>query len=142
MHASAICSILQPTEQIRASMASLGKQFFKGVFRENLPARVWADTWDVKKILDLLPAWVKSSALNYTCLTLMTIMILALAKVKRPSALNLLRVTPKAMQITEDSVTFQPVFGVKNARPNNPYGPNITLRLEEAECLCPVILGS
>ena len=45
-------------------------------------------------------------------------MILALATVKRPSEMYLLWITPKVMQITEDSVTFQPLFGVKNARPS------------------------
>ena len=69
-----------------------------------------------------------------------TVMIFALATVKRPSDLNLLRITPKAMQITEDSVTFSPVFGAKNAKPNHLYGPTITLRQAEDECLCPVRL--
>ena len=44
------------------------------------------------------------------------------------------------MQITKDSVTFQPVFGDKIARPNQPYGLTITLRQAEDECLCPVRL--
>ena len=67
----------------------------------------------MKKVLDLLHAWGKPSVLNYTHLTLKTVMILALATAKRPSDLNLLRITTRGMQITEDSVTFQPVFGVK-----------------------------
>ena len=108
-------------------MVPLLKLLLKGVFRKNPQARVWADIWDLKKVLDMLHALGKSSALNYTCPTLKTVMILALATVKRPSDLNLLRITPKAMQITEDSVTFQPVSGAKNARPNHPYGPTLTL---------------
>ena len=56
------------------------------------------------------------------------VMILALATVEGPSDLNLLRINPLAMQITEDSVTFQPVFGAMNTRPNHSYGPNMTLR--------------
>ena len=40
------------------------------------------------------------------------------------------------MQITEDSVTFQLVFGAKNARPNHWYGSTIILRQAEDECLC------
>ena len=67
-------------------------------------------------------------------------MILALATVKRASDLDLLRITPGAMQIIDDSVTFQPVFGAKNARPNHPSGPTITLRQAEDDCLCPVRL--
>ena len=67
-------------------------------------------------------------------------MIIALATVKRPSDLNLLRITPGSMQPLEDSVTFQPVFQAKNARANHPYGPTITLRWAEDECLCPVRL--
>ena len=67
-------------------------------------------------------------------------MILPLATVKRPLDLNLLRITPGAMQILEDSVTFQPKFWANNARPNHPYGPTITLRWAEDEYLCPVKL--
>ena len=136
LHANAICSILQHIEQTRASAAPLVKQLLKGVFRKKQPARVWADTWGVKKILDLLHAWGKHLILNYTCLTLKTVMILALATVKWPSDLNLLRITLGYMQILEDSVTSQLVFGAKNARPNQPYGPSITLRWAEDEWLC------
>ena len=67
-------------------------------------------------------------------------MNLALATVKRLSYMSLLRITPGAMQISEDSVTFQLVFGAKNVRPNHPYGPIIRLRWAEDECLCPVRL--
>ena len=67
-------------------------------------------------------------------------MILALAMVKRPSHLNLLRIIPRVMQILKDSVTFKPVFGAKNARPSCPYCPTITLKWAEDECLCPVRL--
>ena len=136
MHASAICSILQPTEQTRASTAPLVKQLCREVFRKKPPARVWADIWDVKKVLDLLHGWGKCLVLNYTHLTLKTVMILVLAKVKRQSELNLLRITPGAMQISEDSDTFQPVFWAKNGRPNHPYDPIITLRWVQDECLC------
>ena len=75
-----------------------------------------------------------------THLALKTVMILALVTVKRPSDLNLLRITQGTMQISEDSVTFQPVFGAKNARPTHPYGPTIMLRQAEDECLCPLRL--
>ena len=118
MHASTIWSIVQPTDQSGASMTSLFKQPLKGVFRKSPLARIWADTCVVKKVLDLLHACGKPSALNYTHLNLKTVRILALATVKRSSDLNLLKITPKAMQITEDSVTFQLVFGAQNARPN------------------------
>ena len=104
------------------------------------PASIWADTLDVKKVLDLLHAWGKPLVLNYTCLTLKTFMILALDTVKRPPDLNLLRITPGAMQILEDSITFQPLFGAKNASPNHPYSPMITMRWEVDGCLCPVRL--
>ena len=78
--------------------------------------------------------------MNYTCPTLKTIMVLTLERVKRLSDLNLLRKTPRGMKITEDSVTFQAVFGTENARLNHPYGPSITLSQAEDECLFPVRL--
>ena len=91
MHASAICRILQPTEQKRVSIAPLVK-LFKRVFKKKPPTRVWADTWDVKKVIDLLHAWGKSLVLNYTHLTLKTVMSLARPWFKRLSDLNLLRI--------------------------------------------------
>ena len=60
---------------------------------------------------------------------------MALTAVKRPSDLNLLRKIPEAMQVTVDIVTSQPGFGVNNAKPYHPYGPTITLKLAEDECL-------
>ena len=64
IHACGIYSILQPTEQIRPLMAPLVKQLLKDVFRKNPPARVCADTWDVKKVLDQLHAWGNPLAFN------------------------------------------------------------------------------
>ena len=87
-------------------MVSLVKQFLKGVYRKNQPDKIWTDIWVVKKVLDLIHAGGKLSTLNYACLTLKTVMTLASATVKRPSDLNLLKTTPKAMQITEDSVNL------------------------------------
>ena len=109
MHASAICNKLQPTEQTRASIVPLVKQLLIGMFRKKPPTRVW----DVKQVLNLLHALGEPWVLNYNHLTLKTVMILALATVNRPSDLNLLRISPRAMQLMEDSVTFQPVFAAK-----------------------------
>ena len=117
MHVSAICSILQPTQQTRASTAPLLRQLLKKMFRKKSPVRVCADTSDVMKFLDLLQALEKPSALNYSHLTLKIFVTLALATVKRPSDLNLSKITPKAMQITDISITFNLCLG-KNARPN------------------------
>ena len=66
IHASAICHILQLTEYMRASTAPLVKQLLKGLFRRKPPTRVWADTWDVKKVLDLMHVCGKPSVVNYT----------------------------------------------------------------------------
>ena len=111
IHASAFCGILQPTEQPRASTEPLVKQLLKGVLRKKPPARVRADTWDVKKVLDLLYAWEKPWAFNYTHLTLKLVMILALVTVNVPTDLNLLRITPKTIKMTEDLVTYNKCFG-------------------------------
>ena len=70
----------------------------------------------------------KPAALDHTQLMLKTIMILALATVKRPSDLNLLWITPRTMQVTTYSFTFQPLFEAKNTLSSHPYGPMISLR--------------
>ena len=69
----------------------------------------------------------------------MTVIILALATVKRLSNLNMPRLIPRALQVTADSVTFQPIFEAKNANPYDQYGSMITLRWSEDTCLWPVI---
>ena len=76
-------------------------------------------------------SWTKGTKQNYHW------MLVPLATVKRPSDLNLLRIAPGVMQITEDSFTFRPVFGAKNA---HIYGPIVSLRQAEDACLCPVRL--
>ena len=50
MHARAIWSMLQPTEHTSVPIVW---QLLKGIFRRNPLARVWAETWDVKKVIDL-----------------------------------------------------------------------------------------
>ena len=55
MHPSAICSIFQPTKEMKASTAPLIRQLLKGVFRKNPSAKIWAEVWNLKKIIDLLP---------------------------------------------------------------------------------------
>ena len=135
MHASAIYSICQPTQQTMASSAPFVQQLLKGVFRRDPPTRVWAETWDVKKVIDLLHSWGKLAVQNYTRLILKMVMILILDTVKKPSDLNLPRITHRVMQVTADSVTFQPIFGAIIASSNHLYGP--TLRWSEDECLHP-----
>ena len=102
MHASTICSILQPKEQTRVSKVTIIRQLLKGVLRKKLPTRVLGEIWDVIKIIDLLLSWSKPANLKNTRLTLMMVMILALATIKRPSDLNLLRITSIAMQLTAE----------------------------------------
>ena len=82
IHANVICSTLHSTEQTRASLAPIIWQILIGVFRRNPPAGVWTDTQDVKKVTDLLQSWDRPVALNYTRLTLKTVMVLALTIVK------------------------------------------------------------
>ena len=101
---------------------------------------VWVETWDVKRVIDLLQPWCKPAALNYSRMTLKIAMVLALATVRRSLDWDLLRITPKAMQVTTDLVTFQPVFWAKNAQLSHPYGPMIILMRSEDDCLCPVAL--
>ena len=68
------------------------------------------------------------------------VMILASVTVKRHSYLMLPWITPRAMQVTAGLITFQPVFGAKNAQLNHLYGSIITLRQWEEKCLCLVAL--
>ena len=55
--------------------------------------------------------------------------------VKMPSDVSLLRIN---MQVIKDLFTFQPVFGTMKTKPSHSYGPTITLRLSEDECLLPM----
>ena len=125
MHASATCSILQPTEQIRASTAPLVKQLLEGCSERSHQPEFWGDTWDIKKVLD--------SVLNYTCIPLKTVMILALTTVIRyePSENH------SRGYADIRGLSYLPTgIGAKNARPNHPYGTTIILRRAEDECLC------
>ena len=54
MYASAICSILQPTDQMRPSTAPLVRKLLLGVFTKNPSARGLVETWGVKNVIDFL----------------------------------------------------------------------------------------
>ena len=140
MYARVFSSICQPTEQTRASSVPIICQPLKGIFRRNPSPRVWEETCNVMKVINLIQSWCKSAALYYTRVTLRMVMVLVLATVKRPPDLNLLRITPMSMWVTADSVTFQPMFWAKNALLYHPYGPTVTLRRSKDECLCQVAL--
>ena len=138
MHASALCYRLQPTEQTFASSGPIVWQLLKVKAYSGGPLQ--AESLDVKKTIDLLHSWRKLAVLNYTRLTSKTVMILALAIVKWLSDLNLLKITPRAMQVIADSVTFRWSVWPNNAQANHPYWPAITLRQSEGEYLCLVAL--
>ena len=65
MYASAISSILWPTEQTRTSAVSIVQQLLKGLFRMNPPTMVWTESWVFKKVIDLLHPLGKPAVLNY-----------------------------------------------------------------------------
>ena len=67
----------------------------KVMLRKSLLARVWAETWDIKKVIDLFNFLGKLSALQYTSLMLKSVKILVLVMVKSLSDLTLLRMIPK-----------------------------------------------
>ena len=62
--ASAICSILEPLAERRASAAPVIKAILMGAFYDNPPSRRTCATWDVKKVLDMLKAWGPPDQLN------------------------------------------------------------------------------
>ena len=136
--ALAICSILEPLAERRASAAPVIKAILMGAFYDNPPSRRTCATWDMKKVLNMLKAWGPPDQLNYTRLTLKTCMILALCTCKRPSDLNLLRISKENMQVMESAITFHPGFRAKNARKSHAYTPPFTTQLARDECLCPV----
>ena len=136
--ASAICLILEPLAERWASVAPVIKAILMGVFYDNPLSRRTCATWDVKKVLDMLRAWGLPNQLNYTRLMLKTCMILALCTCKRPSDLNLLRISKENMQIMELAITFNPAFGAKNTHRSHAYTPPFTICLARDKCLCPV----
>ena len=131
----AVCSILHPMEQVRAWTAPIVEQLHWGVLRKNPLTRIWAETRDMRKVIDLLHSVGKPSSLS---LTLIIVIILALAMVKRLSDLKLTKITPWDMQVHLDSITFHTLFGAKITKPSHLYGPVITLIWSEDECFCPV----
>ena len=119
-------------------MAPVIKAILMGAFYDNPLSRHTCATWDVKKVLDMLKAWGLPDQLNYTRLMLKTCMILALCTCKRPSDLNLLRISKENMQVMESAITFHPAFRAKNAHRSHAYTPPFTIWLARDECLCPV----
>ena len=89
VHRSALSSTLKPIQSYQVGQHPLVKRLMKGVFNSRPPVKKLCESWSVMKVLQLLKTWSPAKTLDLKCLTLKTLMLLALATAKRCSSLSL-----------------------------------------------------
>ena len=75
-------------------------RLMKGIFNKRPPVKALVATWSVTKVLQLLRTWCPADKLDLKCLTLKTVMLLALASARKVSSLELLSIGPGFCKIS------------------------------------------
>lgn len=138
MHRSALSSTLKPIEGYQVGQHPLVKRLMRGVFNTRPPVKKLCESWSVLKVLQLLKTWSPATTLDLKCLTLKTLMLLALATAKRCSSLSLLTIKEGFCEISESMVRLQPVGLEKHSRPDMMGDPIVLKAYNEEPRLDPV----
>ena len=112
-------------------------RLMKGIFNKRLPVKALAATWSVTKVLQLLRTWSPADKLDFKCLTLKTVMLLASASARRVRSLVLLSIGHGSREISESKVKFQPVGLEKQLRVNH-IAPPLEINSYRIEEIDPV----
>ena len=138
VYRSALSGTLRPIDGYEVGKHPLVCRLLKGVFNERPPLQKLCPTWSVFKVMDLLKGWSPSSDLDLKCLTLKTVMLLALASAKRCSSLALLSTREGFFELSESKVRLQPVGLEKKSGPDHIAPPIVIEAFMEDPRLCPV----
>ena len=114
---SALSSTLTPINGFKVGQHPVVTRLMKGVFNSRPPIASVCGAWSVCQVLALLKQWSPSASLDLKCLTLKTVMLLALASPKRCNSLGLLTIKQDFFEISESYVKFQPDGLEKHSRP-------------------------
>jgi hypothetical protein len=113
---SVLSSTLLPMDGFKIGCHPLVCRLMKGIFNKRPPVKSLVATWSVTKVLQLLRTWSPAKKLDLKCLTLKTVMLLALASARRVSSLVLLSLNNGYCEISESKVKFQPAGLEKQSR--------------------------
>ena len=138
LHRSAISSLTQPDNSQPIGQHPLVSRFMKALFQHRPPAhKTLRPTWDVAEVLNTVKGWGPTTQLDGGLLARRTLMLVALASIKRISDLTLLDTSPGYMVISDTRVVFQLRFGGKQSRPKH-TPPVVILEQVSDPTLCPV----
>ena len=138
VHRSALSSTLKPIEGFPVGQHPVVKRLMKGIFNSRPPIKTLCSTWYVSKVLKMLKDWSPASSLSLQCLTLKTVMLLALATAKRCSSLTLLSLKKGFCEFSDSLVRLQPIGLEKHSRPDLVGEPIVLSSYNEEPRLDPV----
>ena len=139
IHASAICSILQPTEQKKASTALGSNSSLRRCSeRSHQPESGWYLECEVGP--SPTACLEKAFSLELHSSNFEDIHDLGLSYSQEVIRSESIKDYSRGYADNRGLSYLPTSVWANNARPNHPYGPTITLRWEEDECLCPVRL--
>lgn len=116
LHKSVIAALANPLKRENITNHPLVKHVIRAI-DNTLPPTVKKSIWDVEHLV----LWMKNSVINEESLFEVSrhvALILLLASGRRIHDLTLLRVDEDYFELTEDSVTFWPVYGSKTDKNN------------------------
>ena len=135
---STLSSTLQHIDGVAVGCHPLVVRLMKGVFNSRPPVKKTFPSWSVSKVIETLKAWSPAGSLSLRCLTLKTVMLLALATGKRVSSLYLLSIKKGYIQFSDSKVVLQFDGLEKHSRPEFSGAPVVLQSFNEDPRICPV----
>ena len=134
---SAIASMHTPVDGASIGQHPLVSRLLKGVFHSRPPLPRYSGTWDVAKVLSHLKGHnLEDSNLSLKCLTLRTVMLLALTCLSRSA--DLAKLSLKGLRNTPEGAVFLPAALAKQCSPGRIIKEFFFPRFAENTKLCPV----
>ena len=133
---SALSSYLCKYEGTVFGSQDLVKRLMKGIFEKKPVFPRHTRTWDVNIVLTALETWVPIEKLTLKELSYKLCMLIALLSGQRCQTLQVLKITPDAMRLTESKCTFFVNSLLKHSRRGTHQSPIELNSFEENKALC------
>ncbi len=131
---SALSTLMQLQDGENFGSNTLVSRFMRGVFVKRPALPRYKEIWDVSIVLRHIEKWHPLKDLDLKCLTLKTVMLMALTSGQRCQTINALNISN--MQLTENRCRFEIKELLKTTRPNSHFGVvEFVAYIEEPLCV-------
>ena len=131
---SALSTLMQLQDGENFGSNTLVSRFMRGVFVKRPALPRYKEIWDVSIVLRHIEKWHPLKDLDLKCLTLKTVMLMALTSGQRCQTINAVNLSN--MQLTENRCRFEIKELLKTTRPNSHFGVvEFVAYIEEPLCV-------